>query len=293
MSSDTISILLTAKQTGVSFSDFVTKLQRSINESTFYLNLPILKSPFDLYRFSELVPTTGKHLGNRAFLVNDTFVYKYDEQPLANELSFITNLFALVCDIKAPNMILAHVQYHLNLMYDGTKILENVAVVAAKSSAQIIEYISDWKNYTDTHPRSDKFTEQLAQLLAFDLIVNNTDRFLFIWRYIDNIIFRDDPDYEQVYLWDEPQINEGNFGFVGNDLYSLDHRSSNELSDITRVHQLLSHELLDQLSVLMSEFFKLNEDELNVFKLYLQMYVRDYLDKFPMFIELLEWISNV
>lgn len=139
---------------------------------------------------------------------------------------------------------------------------------------------------------SDKFVEQLSQLLAFDLVINNSDRFLFVWRYIDNIILKDDPEYEEMDLWADPEINEGNFGFVGNNLYSLDHRSDHRLSYIQQIHDLLTDELLDELSVLMAKFFKLSEDELNVFKLYLRTYVMNYMEKFPSFLELFEWISH-
>lgn len=90
---------------------------------------------------------------------------------------------------------------------------------------QLIDYIPSWKDYSHEHPRSSKFVKQLTGLLAYDLISGNSDRFLFIGRYIDNFLFTEDPEFEEheIFIYEEESnINNGNFGFVGEDLWSID-----------------------------------------------------------------------
>lgn len=242
----------------------------------------LVKDPFSLYRFVNIVPISARLLGGRAYLVNDLFVYKYDEQFKANSLSFITNLFAKLCGIRCPNLILSNIKYHIaGESYEGYE-----------KSVQFIEYLPDWVDYSSKHPRSENFVKQLAALLAFDLVVANTDRFLFISRYIDNIIFKDEPGYEQMNLWDNPVINAGNFGFIGADMWSLDHRAYDEISYINKIHNLLDDEFLRNCSRLMGEFFELDQEQVLLFENKLRKYINRYMRLFPVFSELYNWIMS-
>lgn len=243
--------------------------------------LQLVRDPFPLYRFTEVQPISVRLLGGRAYLVNNLFVRKHDEQGRANSLSFITNLFAKACKIHVPNMILTDILYIVEGRESG-----------GERSVQIIEYVPNWVNYSPALPRGGKFVKQLAALLAFDLVVGNGDRFLFISRSIDNILFRDDPEYEQMDLWETPQINEGNFGFVGTDLWSIDHRAHDDIHFILRLHRLLTEEFLQSCTVLMTQFFRLNLEERVLLGNKLSKYVRIYLALFPVFAQLHSWVTT-
>ena len=241
----------------------------------------LIERPFPLYRFTTIQPTVIKPLSGRTYLVDNLFVYKYDEQRKANSLSFITNLFARACKVNSPDMILSKPLYTIEgERYEGEKLV------------QIIQYIPDWIDYSSAHPRSKGFVKQLASLLAFDLVIGNSDRFLFITKFIDNILFRDDPDYQEMDIWDSPQINEGNFGFVGSDLWSLDHRANDDLNFIIRLHQLATDDFLQSCSMLMAEYFQLNQREQVVLRDKLSKYLRHYLTLFPLFTQLHNWVNS-
>lgn len=216
----------------------------------------IVKEPFYLFCYVDELPKSHKHLGGRAHLINNLFVIKDDSH---NMLAFFTNLFAKLCKISCPNMILSPLKY-----YKEGKIL-----------IQIIEYIPNWKNYSHEHSRNINFTKQLAKILAFDLIVGNTDRFLFITRYIDNII-----NSEQMNLWDEPCVNEGNFGFVNNNLWSMDHCAN--INYINKLHKLIGNKLIHDCSNLMKTYFNLNNIDSHMFEHKLYKYIEKYKKIYPL-----------
>ena len=263
--------------------DVSKKLEKVIISGKYKYIFKMLKSPFNLYEYSRILPDKFSKLGGRAFLVNNKFVWKHDEQLKANSLSFITNLFAKACKINCPDMIITDMKYNLDdpSEYDNEKEL-----------VQLIEYIPEWKDYSSEHPRSDKFVKQLSRLLAFDLVVANTDRFLFITRYIDNIIFSSYPGYEQMDLWLDPHINEGNFGFVGTDLWSIDHRAYDNLDYISKLHSLLNDDFIKECTKMMTTFFKLNKKEEIHFFNKVKKYIQYNLSIYPKFELLYNWIFS-
>ena len=250
--------------------------------------VPLLKDPFYLVPFTREIPTSIKPLGgpgSRAYVVNNKFVYKYDEQEYANELSFATNIFAKACGIKTVDMIISVLEYFIQ---DG-QVHEFTPTVT-----QIMQYIPEWQDYTPDHPKDHKFVKQLAELLAFDLTVGNGDRFLFISRYIDDFLFKDDPEYDPYGedLWDNPIINEGNFGIVNDDLWSLDERAYDDINYITRLHALLTEPFLDECTRLMGYYFKLTPDQMLLFRRKLVKYLDHDLALFPIFHRLHKWVIS-
>lgn len=240
----------------------------------------IVKDPFFLCRHIESATMSVRHLSSRAYLVNNEFVYKYDEQDKANSLTFIANLFAKIVEVHAPEIILSDRKRDIpGINYDGDE-----------KVVQIIEYLPEWEDYSDRHDRPEDFPEQLAVLLAFDLVVGNGDRFLFIFSHIDNALFADDLEYEQVDLWDEPAINKGNFGFIGDRLWSMDHRGDYDMEDLYRIHQLLTSEFLGDCSMLMGKYFSLTVQETARLSTTLKNRIERNLVLFPVFEKLHKYI---
>ena len=274
---ETINIILENISPNETLLQFLNRFRSKLSKSE-NLVYQFLRPPFDLFQFLNNEHQSIDKLNDRVYLVHShigKFIYKYDEQRNANSLSFITSLFAKACHINTPNLILANLHdFDFRPKYVGKD-----------RSVQIMDYLPNWQDYSMEHPRGDNFVPQLASLLAFDLVIGNGDRFLFIFRKIDNILFVKDPEYEQMDLWFDPIINEGNFGFVNSDLWSLDCRSSN-LEYILKIHRLLDKEFLKECTQLMSLFFKLDRNEAVIFEIKLNTYLARYMKLFPRFVQL-------
>jgi hypothetical protein len=279
---DIIQLFMNSKETNDSLIDVSRRFERIISSVKDDYIFQMVKSPLYLYQYVNDIPEEYSLLGGRAFLVNNRFVWKHDEQKNANSLSFITNLFATVCKINCPDMIITDKKYNLGdaSPYDHEKNL-----------VQIIQFVPGWKDYTPSHSRSDKFIKQLAAILAFDLTIANTDRFLFITRHIENIIFSSDPQFEPVDVWVNPPINEGNFGFVGTDLWTLDHRAIGDKNYIVRLHEILNDDFLSECTNLMANFFGI-DDAKKYFFVKLKKYLNHNLSMFSYFKSLYSWILN-
>lgn len=230
----------------------------------------LIKNPFSLLRHSKEIKKyhTKQNLEGRANLINEEFVYKFDEQEKANELSFIASLFAKLCGIRTPDLMLS--------VEDGNLI-------------QFIEYLPGWRNYSEEHRSLPNFAKQLAGLLAFDLTIGNGDRFVFLFRYIDNIIFANDPDYFQMEIWEEPLINEGNFGIFNDNLWSLDARTELDLDYAQKIHTLLTPSFLLRCTELMTEHFHLTTEQQAIFATKLQKYHNRNMALFPIYERLYKW----
>lgn len=240
--------------------------------------------PFKLFFRTLETPAKVKRLAGRAYSVNNIIVYKYDDNPNANELAFITSLFGKLCKIRSPNLVFTMLNYYIE---DGT-------VHHEPRGAQIMDYLPQWRNYSRDHPKDDKFVKQLAELLAFDLVVGNGDRFVFIFRRVDDLIFVDDPEYipQSDQLWDDPVINEGNFGFVDGDLWSLDTFPAYTPEQLTRFHSSLTHEFLVECTELISQYFKLSNDQMALFHRRLTKQLGRNLKEYPIFRALHTWIEE-
>ena len=272
---ETINLLLSNHHHNETLLELLNQLRAKLPKNKDSIVYRLLRPPFALFRFLDTKYESIKKINDRVYIINKEFVYKYDEQRKANYLSFISTLFAKACKIKTPNMVLANLHdFDFRPKYTNEE-----------KSVQIMDYLPSWQDYSSEHQRGPKFGPQLASLLAFDLVIANSDRFLFIFRFIDNILFVDDPEYEQMDLWLDPIINEGNFGFIGLDLWSLDCRAD-KLDYILKVHRLLDDEFLKKCSRLMGQFFKLNRNEILTFEDKLNKYVSRYLELFPKFLQL-------
>ncbi|SNW62696.1 Actin-Fragmin Kinase domain-containing protein [Orpheovirus IHUMI-LCC2] len=282
----------------INVSSFVQTMTTIQNLFSTYTNSPILllsKDPIFLYKYVNEYPKKVKNIAGRALLVNEKFVYKDEYDDNANFLTFITNLFAKVCGLNVANILLCKPKYLITqkLHVSNNKLRSNYEIENNNDKLlQIIEYLPYWSDYSNEHGRSNNFIKELAEILAFDLVVSNADRFLFIFRYFDNIIYKDDPEYEQMEIFDDPPINEGNFGFVGNKLYALDHRANSDIEQIIKLHNLLNDENINVCSELVSQYFKLNEMETILFNSILKNKIIDNLDKFPSFAKLHKWVTS-
>jgi len=233
------------------------------------LSFALAKPPFNLLSYIYQTTKIRKQIDySRAYIINNSYIKKFD--PGYNTNSFITNLFAQVCDVKVPQLLLT---------IDNNKIY------------QVIEYLKQWRDYDNLHPRNYYFIEELAVLLAFDLTVGNGDRFLFITRYLENIIFKNDPDYDQMDIWDNPIINEGNFGFVGNNLWSIDHNAG-DLEYLQKLHNITDDKLLYSCCQLMSQYFNFNNIELKIFYDKLIIQYRKNMSYYAKFEEIYIWAIN-
>jgi hypothetical protein len=200
---------------------------------------------------------------SRAFLITTKSKHKYIyKNDVDNEKNVKTNDLLLSLGLKAPKNILLMVPFTIW----GDQYLEE------PSTVQIIEYIPKWKNFTlkEAKEKVDNLPRQIAEILAFDLLVGNSDRFLFITRYIDNIFFKDDPEYDQMYLWDDPIVNDGNIGIVNDELWTLDCIFSEP--DMIEFLKKLTDEQLKDIEDLMIKFMEFNEKDSYYFRHYFKMY---------------------
>jgi hypothetical protein len=204
---------------------------------------------------------------SRAFLITTKsrhkYVYKND---VDNEKNVKTNDLLLSLGLKAPKNILFTVPFTIW----GDQYLEE------PSTVQIIEYIPEWENFVlkKAKDKVDNLPRQIAEILAFDLLVGNGDRFFFISRYIDNIFFKDDPEYEQMDLWDNPIINDGNIGIVHDELWTLDCIFGSP--DMIQFLKKLTDEQLKDIEDLMIKFMEFDEKD----SYYFRHYFKNYRQKF-------------
>lgn len=281
----------------INVSSFVHTMDTIQNLFSTYTNSPILllsKDPIFLYKYVNEYPKNVKNIAGRALLVNNKFVYKDEHDDNANFLTFITNIFAKVCGLNVANILLAKPKYLITqkLSVVNNKLTSNYEIEDNTDRLlQIIEYLPSWTDYSNEHNHTNNFIKELAEILAFDLVVGNGDRFLFIFRYFDNIIYKDDPEYEQMELFDDPPINEGNFGFVDHKLYTLDHRASSDIDYIYKLHSLLNEENLHTCSSLVGRYFKLSKDHIITFNNILRNKVIDNLHKFNNFLKVYNWVN--
>lgn len=290
---DIIRLFLVNRIEDAKLIDVMKQFERTVMSAGDPVVFQLVKNPFPLFRFTNILPTSSRHIGGRAYLMDGLFVNKYDEHFKANSLSFIANLFAKPCKVRCPEMILSEIKY----------IVQREDYGGDEQLVQIIEYIPNWNDYSHQHPRSVNFPKQLAGLLAFDLVIGNVDRFMFIFRFVDNTMFEQDPgfftsffeddEFEPHEIWMEDIINEGNFGFVGLDVWSIDHTVFPEgIAYINKLHQMLSEAFLRECSLLMSQYFKLTDAEQVLFNHKLRKYVSRNLKLWPEFRPMYDWVME-
>lgn len=254
---DVISIFLSYNN----IKDAVYSLTKNVQTCPDFL----LKSPFYLFKYARSHAIAIDKIKQELELItinnNIKYIRKHDELFNANKLSFIANLFAKLCKLKTPDIILLDIQ--------------------------IIQYIPNWVNYYLGHPRDPKFTKHLAKILAFDLTIGNVDRFHFIFKYIDNILFKDDQEYQQMNIWDGEIVNDDNFGFVDGELWSINHMTLHTLKHIKKYHTLLTDNYLSIYSELMSQYFILDS---KIFNQKLNKYISYNLQHFNIYVQLYNWI---
>lgn len=151
------------------------------------------------------------------------FVYKDDEQHYANELSMVANILLTHFKLNTIPMILMN--YSLN-----NEKIKNI---------QSMKYVEDLTEFNlEEMKKIPSFVEKLGKYIAFMLFVGDFDNFLFIGRFVDNIIFADDIDYNQMNLWGNPIINEGNVLIHNNDFLLIDIRPNSDPKYIAETHKI-------------------------------------------------------
>jgi hypothetical protein len=246
------------------------EINDNIKAASIGVNIIVLKEPFNLFKYVGEKPISRKHIGGRSHLINDKFIIKDDGN---NKLVFITNLFAKVFGILCPNIVLSELQY-----YSEGRLL------------QIIEHIPNWCNYSHNHSRSENFVKQLAKLLSFDLLVCNTNRFIFIHKYVEKYILRRESlknmiDCKPIDTFIEP-INEHNLGFVNNDLWSINHCAHNDIEHIIKYHNHIDPTLIGNCSKMMIQYFNIGERDSYMFEHKLSMYIIKYKKIINVFLQL-------
>jgi hypothetical protein len=284
---DTIQLYLQQKRQGLSILQASLKFEQSVISASRETELifQLVSRPFYLCKFARVIPRELRRLAGRAFLADDNFVVKQDEHYKNNSLTFIANLFVRVCKVDVPDMILTKKRY--NLPEDEQKDFD-------ENMLQIIEYLPGWEDYSDSHPRSENFAKQLARLVAFDITIYNSDRFLFIAVLMDKIAFADDPDYEQPDdIEDFLQVNKGNFGFVGGDeLWSLDHSTVGDRELLNKLHSGIDDAFLDDCAAVTGRYFRLDDEAVTLFREQLEKYFNYNMTFFPLFMELYTWVLD-
>jgi hypothetical protein len=228
-----------------------------------------LRKRSDMIKWSKEEIVSIKKIGQsqRVFLINNLFIYKNDED--VNENAVKMNSLLRSKGLKSPENLLLTVPYTIELTeeYDdnGELIDSSIEIIKTPSTVQIIEYIPNWHDFSieEAKKKVNDLPKQISQILAFDLLIGNNDRFLFISRYLDNIFFKDDPEYTEMDPFDEPIINEGNLGIVDNDLWSLDIQSNENMLEFLKN---LTVKQLNDIQELMIKFMKFNPMEAKNFK---------------------------
>jgi hypothetical protein len=230
-----------------------------------------------------------KTISSRVYIVENItgkFVYKYDEQYFTNELSFITICLLKYFGLHCPKTSLVKVPYFIrnNKINDTTRV------------AQIIEYLPKYSDANfDLIEEISHFHDKFAAIVAFDLFVANGDRFLFLFRYIDNLTYE---DYQEIDLWDDPIDNKGNFSFIDDKIWTIDARCSNDTKIIKILHEFVPRHY-KEIAELVREYINketLREvwgtDDLKQFETSLEKYFEKYLTHADLLLKLMEYAQK-
>jgi len=174
---------------------------------------------------------------------------------------FITNSLATHFKILSPNTILINTNQK---MRESFKTMTEDETITTKSSLQVMEYIIDFKNLRIRDLNNiPQLPNKLGELLAFDVFIVNSDRFLYMTRLIDNKMFEDDPEYNKIESWDYPMVNLGNID--NGNLWSIEAFPNYvNVKDFYRYKKLIENEinlpssyLLDRILDTTMEYFEL------------------------------------
>jgi hypothetical protein len=220
-------LLLIAKDEGQNLKHACYYIYSKIKKIFGVNELIIPKEIGALFRLLESDVVAVEKLASRVFIVTvdngKKYLYKYDEQKNANELTFLTSSLATYFGIFTPTILLLP---RIDKIVDMITEIDADFEQPRNSTCQIIEYIEEWSRQGDLRIRDiNKILPldlgyDLGSLLAFNLFLGGGDQFLYLSRAVDNIIFKDDPDYTQMNRWGNPMIN--NLGIINNRIWSID-----------------------------------------------------------------------
>lgn len=209
-----------------------------------------------------------------------SYVYKYDEQQLANEYSLVANLLMCHFGLETPKMMLMKFPYTFDI-YNR--------IVKMPSYAQSIEYVTGFKEFSiETAKKVTNYCDKLGKYVAFFLYVSDFDNFLFLGRFINNIRFADDPEYSFMNLWDNPIINEGNLLIMNDDFMLIDIRPDNDPKNIVECHHIvatLDYKIVD----IVGTYMQMSKDEIYVLLHSLRKNFTIYMNSFD---KLYNWANN-
>ncbi len=156
--------------------------------------------------------------------------------------AFACSIMAIKCQINTPLFVICPwslVHIPLRIHAPQTHLFSHIKKKINKGKSkyvELIEYFDDWKNFDPVLAKSilndDQLSDEIGKLLAFDLYIGNNDRFIAIFKYIDEILETSNvvlDDFDHIFNQSFP-INYGNFGFHNNKLYSIDHAITSKMT---------------------------------------------------------------
>jgi hypothetical protein len=140
----------------------------------------------------------------------------------ANRGNFAATIMATLCGIRCPATVLCpYAVAHLPLYQSG------IVLPANTQEVQLIEYLPEWRDWDPKVDVADP--REFGKLLAFDFLIDNSDRFEGIYLYL-SITYGPAEEGEEKEKEANPEqelyasngVNEGNFGIVDGQLYAID-----------------------------------------------------------------------
>jgi hypothetical protein len=261
----------------------------SIRVNKKLITQPICCSPLSLVLDAKKPISQTTRINDRVVLIftddNTQFIYKNDEQPFANELSFVANILQCYLNMFSPRIALLH-----------------FPIGEDKVVAQAIEF---FEGITNLNPREVAdlvdAPEQLAQCACFCFLLADFDNFNFIGRIVDNNYFISrDPDFEpfridELFLENNTPLNDGNLAIINNKLILIDIRPNSDM-EFRRTSQQIALDDTDLISSLFASFFEPNEENRPIFQerfhKAFQSYCIDFFALEPILEQLIQWAHS-
>ncbi|MEX0598672.1 MAG: hypothetical protein WD512_19470, partial [Candidatus Paceibacterota bacterium] len=258
----------------------------SIRVENKLITQPICCSPLSLVLDAKKPISETSRINHRVVLIftddNSQFIYKNDEQPYANELSFVANML----------------QCHLNL-FSPRIALVRFSIGEEKVVAQAIEF---FEGITNLNPKEiadlADAPEQLALCASFCFFLADFDNFNFIGRIVDNNYFiTRDPDFEpfridELFFENNTPLNVGNLAIINKKLILIDIRPNTD-TEFRKTSQQVALDDTALISSLFASFFEPNEENRPIFQerfhKAFQNYCIDFFAMEPILEQLIQW----
>lgn len=212
------------------------------------------------------------------------FVVKYDEQYLANEFALVANLLLCYFGLNTPKMALMEFPYTLNF-YEKK-------VNRGPFYYQSMQYVDRLENFSIQAAKNvTNYATKLGRYVAFCLFVYDFDNFVFLGRFIDNIIFVSDPEYVQMDIYDEPMLNGGNILIRDDDFMILDIRPWGDPEKIREIHHIVPT-LNYKIAELIGKYFEMNNSDIEDMSRSIAVSFDEYMKSVDKFADLYLWASK-